>query len=179
MREQSAAAGLFLGGDRQHLRGDGGGGSSGAASYSAGAPRAARAKIIVTGCAAQIDQPASPAWTGRSVIGNQKSSKPRPSPGSASTAASVSGQRHHVGARDRLASYRGFRHARGPCVQIQNGCDHRCTFCLIPFGRGPSRSVPAGGVMAQARRLAEKRAMRRSVLTGVDITAYGKDLPAR
>jgi threonylcarbamoyladenosine tRNA methylthiotransferase MtaB len=61
-------------------------------------------------------------------------------------------------------------------VQIQNGCDHRCTFCVIPFGRGPSRSVPAGEVVAQVRSLAEK-GYAEIVLTGVDITAYGKDLP--
>ena len=61
-------------------------------------------------------------------------------------------------------------------MQIQNGCDHRCTFCIIPFGRGPSRSVPAGEVVAQVRRLAAK-GYAEIVLTGVDITAYGKDLP--
>ena len=61
-------------------------------------------------------------------------------------------------------------------MQIQNGCDHRCTFCIIPFGRGPSRSVPAGEVVAQVRRLAEN-GYAEIVLTGVDITAYGKDLP--
>lgn len=61
-------------------------------------------------------------------------------------------------------------------VQIQNGCDHRCTFCIIPFGRGPSRSVPAGEVVAQIRRLVE-RGYCEVVLTGVDITSYGHDLP--
>lgn len=61
-------------------------------------------------------------------------------------------------------------------VQIQNGCDHRCTFCIIPMGRGPSRSVPAGDVVAQARKLVEA-GYREIVLTGVDITSYGADLP--
>ena len=61
-------------------------------------------------------------------------------------------------------------------VQIQNGCDHRCTFCIIPFGRGNSRSVPMGEVVAQVRRLAE-RGYREVVLTGVDITSYGAGLP--
>jgi threonylcarbamoyladenosine tRNA methylthiotransferase MtaB len=61
-------------------------------------------------------------------------------------------------------------------MQVQNGCDHRCTFCIIPFGRGPSRSVPAGEVVAQARRLVEA-GHREIVLTGVDITSYGLDLP--
>ena len=62
-------------------------------------------------------------------------------------------------------------------VQVQNGCDHRCTFCIIPYGRGPSRSVPAGEVVAQVRRLVEA-GYAEVVLTGVDITSYGADLPA-
>ncbi|MYZ49307.1 tRNA (N(6)-L-threonylcarbamoyladenosine(37)-C(2))-methylthiotransferase MtaB [Propylenella binzhouense] len=61
-------------------------------------------------------------------------------------------------------------------VQVQNGCDHRCTFCIIPYGRGNSRSVPAGAVIEQIRRLAE-RGYREIVLTGVDITSWGADLP--
>jgi threonylcarbamoyladenosine tRNA methylthiotransferase MtaB len=61
-------------------------------------------------------------------------------------------------------------------VQVQNGCDHRCTFCIIPFGRGNSRSVPMGGVVAQVRRLCE-RGTREVVLTGVDLTSYGSNLP--
>jgi threonylcarbamoyladenosine tRNA methylthiotransferase MtaB len=61
-------------------------------------------------------------------------------------------------------------------VQVQNGCDHRCTFCIIPYGRGPSRSVPMGAVVAQVRRLTEN-GYGEVVLTGVDITSYGGDLP--
>ena len=61
-------------------------------------------------------------------------------------------------------------------VQVQNGCDHRCTFCIIPFGRGPSRSVPMGAVVEQVRRLVGN-GYREIVLTGVDITSYGPDLP--
>ena len=61
-------------------------------------------------------------------------------------------------------------------VQIQNGCDHRCTFCIIPFGRGNSRSVPMHEVLTQVRRLVAAGA-REVVLTGVDITDYGRDLP--
>ncbi len=61
-------------------------------------------------------------------------------------------------------------------VQVQNGCDHRCTFCIIPFGRGPSRSVPAGETIAQVRRLVEA-GYKEIVLTGVDMTSYGQDLP--
>jgi threonylcarbamoyladenosine tRNA methylthiotransferase MtaB len=61
-------------------------------------------------------------------------------------------------------------------VQVQNGCDHRCTFCIIPFGRGNSRSVPMGAVVDQVRRLVE-RGHAEIVLTGVDLTSYGADLP--
>jgi threonylcarbamoyladenosine tRNA methylthiotransferase MtaB len=60
-------------------------------------------------------------------------------------------------------------------VQVQNGCDHRCTFCIIPFGRGHSRSLPMEDVVAQARRLVA-HGYREIVLTGVDITSYGADL---
>jgi threonylcarbamoyladenosine tRNA methylthiotransferase MtaB len=61
-------------------------------------------------------------------------------------------------------------------VQVQNGCDHRCTFCIIPYGRGNSRSVPMGAVVKQVRTLAE-RGHAEIVLTGVDLTSYGADLP--
>ena len=61
-------------------------------------------------------------------------------------------------------------------VQVQNGCDHRCTFCIIPYGRGNSRSVPMGAVVEQVRALAE-RGHAEIVLTGVDLTSYGADLP--
>jgi threonylcarbamoyladenosine tRNA methylthiotransferase MtaB len=61
-------------------------------------------------------------------------------------------------------------------VQVQNGCDHRCTFCIIPFGRGNSRSVPMGAVVEQVRALAE-HGHAEIVLTGVDLTSYGTDLP--
>jgi len=61
-------------------------------------------------------------------------------------------------------------------VQVQNGCDHRCTFCIIPYGRGNSRSVPMGGVVDQVKRLVDN-GYREVVLTGVDMTSYGPDLP--
>jgi len=61
-------------------------------------------------------------------------------------------------------------------VQVQNGCDHRCTFCIIPYGRGPSRSVPMGAVVEQMKKLVGN-GYREVVLTGVDITSYGADLP--
>ena len=68
-------------------------------------------------------------------------------------------------------------HVRG-FIQVQNGCDHRCTFCIIPFGRGNSRSVPMGAVVEQARTLVES-GYREIVLTGVDATSYGADLPGQ
>src|SRR5580658_735918 len=63
-------------------------------------------------------------------------------------------------------------------LQVQQGCDHRCTFCIIPYARGPSRSVPIGAVIEQARALVAAGA-REIVLTGVDLTAYGADLSGR
>jgi threonylcarbamoyladenosine tRNA methylthiotransferase MtaB len=72
----------------------------------------------------------------------------------------------------------GFGERCRAFIEVQNGCDHRCTFCIIPFGRGPSRSVPAGAVVEQVRRLAGN-GIAEVVLTGVDITAYGADLPGR
>jgi threonylcarbamoyladenosine tRNA methylthiotransferase MtaB len=63
-------------------------------------------------------------------------------------------------------------------VQVQNGCDHRCTFCIIPYGRGNSRSVPAGVVVEQIKRLVDK-GFNEVVLTGVDLTSWGADLPAQ
>ena len=70
----------------------------------------------------------------------------------------------------------GFGTRARAYVQVQNGCDHRCTFCIIPFGRGNSRSVPAGVVVEQIKRLAE-RGYAEVVLTGVDMTSWGADLP--
>jgi threonylcarbamoyladenosine tRNA methylthiotransferase MtaB len=72
----------------------------------------------------------------------------------------------------------GFEGHTRAFVQVQNGCDHRCTFCIIPYGRGPSRSVPAGEVVAQIRRLVEN-GYSEMVLTGVDLTAWGADLPGK
>jgi threonylcarbamoyladenosine tRNA methylthiotransferase MtaB len=70
----------------------------------------------------------------------------------------------------------GFGARSRAYVQVQNGCDHRCTFCIIPFGRGNSRSVPAGVVVDQIRRLVD-RGYNEVVLTGVDLTSWGGDLP--
>ncbi|RCL02458.1 MAG: threonylcarbamoyladenosine tRNA methylthiotransferase [Candidatus Tokpelaia sp. JSC161] len=63
-------------------------------------------------------------------------------------------------------------------VQVQNGCDHRCTFCIIPYGRGPSRSVPPGAVVEQIKKLTQN-GYKEVVLTGVDLTSYGPDLPGK
>jgi threonylcarbamoyladenosine tRNA methylthiotransferase MtaB len=71
----------------------------------------------------------------------------------------------------------GFGTRSRAYVQVQNGCDHRCTFCIIPFGRGNSRSVPAGVVVDQIKRLVD-RGYAEIVLTGVDMTSWGADLPA-
>jgi threonylcarbamoyladenosine tRNA methylthiotransferase MtaB len=70
----------------------------------------------------------------------------------------------------------GFAERTRAYVQVQNGCDHRCTFCIIPYGRGNSRSAPAGDVVEQVRRLAGNGAPE-IVLTGVDLTSWGGDLP--
>jgi threonylcarbamoyladenosine tRNA methylthiotransferase MtaB len=78
--------------------------------------------------------------------------------------------------RARLHTVDGFEGRARAIVQVQNGCDHRCTFCVIPFGRGNSRSVPMRDAVAQVRRLVEN-GYREVVLTGVDITSYGVDLP--
>lgn len=72
----------------------------------------------------------------------------------------------------------GFEGRARAFVQVQNGCDHRCTFCVIPYGRGNSRSVPAGETVAQVKRLVAN-GYREVVLTGVDLTSYGNDLPGR
>ena len=72
----------------------------------------------------------------------------------------------------------GFGTRSRAYVQVQNGCDHRCTFCIIPYGRGNSRSVPAGVVVDQIKRLVDS-GYNEVVLTGVDLTSWGADLPAQ
>jgi threonylcarbamoyladenosine tRNA methylthiotransferase MtaB len=136
------------------------------------------AKIVVTGCAAQID-PARFAEMAEvdHVIGNQEKTQR----GTFRELGATDTERVKV---DDIMSVRetalhmieGFGAQARAYVQIQNGCDHRCTFCIIPYGRGPSRSVPAGEVVTQVRKLAEN-GYAEIVLTGVDITAYGADLP--
>ena len=136
------------------------------------------AKIIVTGCAAQIDPARFAAMDEVDhVVGNQEKLEARTFAGFG-----VEGSErvvvNDIMSVTETASHliEGFGSRARAYVQIQNGCDHRCTFCVIPFGRGPSRSVPAGEVVAQVRKLVE-RGYAEIVLTGVDITAYGKELP--
>ncbi|HEY8276416.1 MAG TPA: tRNA (N(6)-L-threonylcarbamoyladenosine(37)-C(2))-methylthiotransferase MtaB [Methyloceanibacter sp.] len=136
------------------------------------------AKIVVTGCAAQID-PARFAEMAEVdyVIGNQEKTEC----GTFQTLGTAEAERVKVNdimsvKETALHMIEGFGAQARAYVQIQNGCDHRCTFCIIPFGRGPSRSVPAGEVVAQVRKLA-LNGYAEIVLTGVDITSYGADLP--
>jgi threonylcarbamoyladenosine tRNA methylthiotransferase MtaB len=136
------------------------------------------AKIIVTGCAAQIEPERFAGMTEVDhVIGNREKMR-----GETFLALSRSGT-ERISVDDIMSVTEtaahmldGFGSRARAYVQVQNGCDHRCTFCIIPYGRGPSRSVPAGEVVTQVRRLVET-GYREVVLTGVDITAYGRDLP--
>jgi threonylcarbamoyladenosine tRNA methylthiotransferase MtaB len=135
------------------------------------------AEIIVTGCAAQIDPGrfAEMEEVDR-VIGNAEKMRPE-------SWAPDFGAGERVRVDDIMAIREtalhladGFDGRARAFVQVQNGCDHRCTFCIIPYGRGPSRSVPMGAVVEQIERLLDK-GCREIVLTGVDLTAYGADLP--
>jgi threonylcarbamoyladenosine tRNA methylthiotransferase MtaB len=139
------------------------------------------APVIVTGCAAQTEPEtfaAMPEVT--RVIGNHE--KMQPETWAALGRADFIGETEKVQVND-IMSVRetaghlidGFGRHRA-YVQVQNGCDHRCTFCIIPFGRGNSRSVPAGVVVEQIRRLVD-RGFAEVVLTGVDLTSWGADLP--
>ncbi len=140
------------------------------------------APLIVTGCAAQTEPEtfaAMPEVT--RVIGNTE--KMRPETWAALTPDLI-GQTERVQVDDILAVREtaghlidGFGTRARAYVQIQNGCDHRCTFCIIPYGRGNSRSVPAGVVVDQIRRLKDA-GYNEVVLTGVDLTSWGADLPA-
>ena len=126
------------------------------------------ARIVVTGCAAQIEPGAFAAMPEVArVIGNIEKLDPRTWSGGPRVAVGdIMAVTRHVGrAVDYLEGHtRAF-------LQVQNGCDHRCTFCVIPFGRGNSRSLPMDDCVTQARRLVA-RGYRELVLTGVDITSY-------
>ncbi len=139
-------------------------------------------KVIVTGCAAQID-PDSFAQMPEvnAVIGNNE--KMQAATWSA-MAGDLIGDTEKVKVDDIMSVTEtaghlidGFATRARAYVQVQNGCDHRCTFCIIPFGRGNSRSVPAGVVIEQIKRLVDK-GYNEVVLTGVDLTSWGADLPS-
>ncbi len=134
-----------------------------------------KARIVVTGCAAQIDPGAWSALPGVDrVLGNLE--KLRPESWTADAAGGVS---DIMAARETAAHLvTEFAGRARAFVQVQQGCDHRCTFCVIPFGRGPSRSVPVGGVVEQVRSLVAA-GFSEIVLTGVDMTSYGPDLPGQ
>jgi threonylcarbamoyladenosine tRNA methylthiotransferase MtaB len=134
------------------------------------------ARLIVTGCAAQIDPDA---FAGMAevdlVLGNAEKGR------------AGAYLPYADGARVRVNDIMSMRETAGHLidglrgrarayVEVQNGCDHRCTFCVIPYGRGNSRSAPAGEVVEQVRRLTAE-GYREIVLTGVDITSWGTDLP--
>ncbi len=143
-----------------------------------GAVRRARrehphARIIATGCAAQVDPDGFAGMPEVDmVLGNAEK-----------LAASSYARNERVIVGDIMALTRTApqmvpafgAHARG-FLEVQNGCDHRCTFCVIPYGRGPSRSVPVEAAVEAAQRLLDG-GHRELVLTGVDLTSYGHDLP--
>ena len=139
--------------------------------------RAARerpgARIVVTGCAAQIDPAAWARLPGVDrIVGNADKLKPESwAPDAAGAVSDIMTARETVG--HLVTEFAGRARA---FVQVQHGCDHRCTFCVIPFGRGPNRSVPIGAVVAQVRALVAA-GYREVVLTGVDIASYGAGLP--
>jgi len=133
-------------------------------------------RLVVTGCAAQIDPAAFAAMAEVDlVLGNAEKSAPG--------ALQAGTLRVRVGdimtvretATAPAAAFTGRARAY---VEIQNGCDHRCTFCVIPFGRGNARSTPAPGVVDRVRVLAAS-GVAEVVLTGVDLTSWGADLPGR
>jgi len=139
------------------------------------------ARIVVTGCAAQTEPAQFAAMPEVDlVLGNQE--KLDAAAWRALPDFGVSGEEKIV--VNDIMSVRetalhlvdGIEGHTRAFVQVQTGCDHRCTFCIIPYGRGPSRSVPMGEVVAQIRILVEN-GCREVVLTGVDITSYGENLP--
>nr|WP_252726438.1 tRNA (N(6)-L-threonylcarbamoyladenosine(37)-C(2))-methylthiotransferase MtaB [Tritonibacter mobilis] len=142
------------------------------------------APIIVTGCAAQTEPETFAAMSEvTQVMGNTEKMQPE-------TWRRMAKGPDFIGTTEKVlvddimsvtetASHLidGFGTRSRAYVQVQNGCDHRCTFCIIPYGRGNSRSVPAGVVVDQIKRLVDK-GYNEVVLTGVDLTSWGADLPA-
>jgi threonylcarbamoyladenosine tRNA methylthiotransferase MtaB len=136
-------------------------------------------RIVVTGCAAQVEPEtfaAMPEVT--TVLGNEEKMRAGTWSGLRDLGASEKILVNDIMAVKETALHLidGLRGHTRAFVQVQNGCDHRCTFCIIPYGRGNSRSVPMGAVVDQVRLLVENGS-REVVLTGVDITSYGADLP--
>ncbi|GES53347.1 tRNA (N(6)-L-threonylcarbamoyladenosine(37)-C(2))-methylthiotransferase MtaB [Rhizobium sp. NBRC 114257] len=139
------------------------------------------ARIIVTGCAAQTEkQTFAEMAEVDAVLGNEeklKSASYRALPDFGVSAEEKLRVNDIMSVR--ATAPQMIRHIDGHVrafIQVQNGCDHRCTFCIIPYGRGNSRSVPMGAVVDQAGKLVES-GYREIVLTGVDATSYGADLP--
>ncbi|MFQ5766211.1 MAG: tRNA (N(6)-L-threonylcarbamoyladenosine(37)-C(2))-methylthiotransferase MtaB, partial [Rhodospirillales bacterium] len=134
------------------------------------------ARIVVTGCAAQLDPGAFAAMPEVDrILGNAEKLDPRrlagvAGPGPAVQVADIMTVRETA---PHLIS--GFEGRTRAFVEVQQGCDHRCTFCIIPFARGPNRSVTPGAIADQARTLVAA-GYRELVLTGVDICSYGRDL---
>ncbi len=134
-----------------------------------------QSRIIVTGCAAQID-PHNYAQMEEvdQIIGNDLKLNPEtwglklPDKVLVNDIMSVKETASHL--------IQGFENQSRAFIQVQNGCDHRCTFCIIPYGRGNSRSVPIGEIVKQVRTLVQT-GYKEIVLTGVDVTSYGPDLP--
>lgn len=136
------------------------------------------ARLIVTGCAAQIDaKQFSDMDEVDQILGNEEklSKKSYQDFGISKT--------ERVSVNDIMSVKKtaphlidGYEERSRAFVQVQNGCDHRCTFCIIPYGRGNSRSVPAGEVVAQIQKLVDN-GYKEVIITGVDITSYGPDLP--
>ena len=138
------------------------------------------AKLVVTGCAAQTEPETFAKMAEVDiVIGNTEKMQPATWAGLASDFGTEPVQVDDIMSVTETAGHLidGFGTRSRAYVQVQNGCDHRCTFCIIPFGRGNSRSVPAGVVVDQIKRLVEK-GYAEIVLTGVDMTSWGADLPA-
>jgi threonylcarbamoyladenosine tRNA methylthiotransferase MtaB len=147
------------------------------------------ARIVVTGCAAQTEPKTFAAMPEVAlVLGNEEkvsaeawaAHRDMLARESSGVAAEEKVVVNDIMAATETAGHLidGFEGRARAFVQVQNGCDHRCTFCIIPYGRGNSRSVPMGEVVTQVRRLSD-RGYREVVLTGVDLTSYGGNLPGR
>lgn len=138
------------------------------------------AQLIVTGCAAQTEPQTFAAMDEVDVvIGNTEKMQAQTWAGLAGDFGTEPVQVDDIMSVTETAGHLidGFGTRSRAYVQVQNGCDHRCTFCIIPYGRGNSRSVPAGVVVDQIKRLVDK-GFNEVVLTGVDLTSWGADLPA-